>query len=69
VLDKEATELVKELRRNIDQIREKILFETFMNLKQHQVKNLIRSQVDDILRLRERIDPFDLHSTDARPYA
>lgn len=59
---------VKDLRKSIDQIREKILFETFMNLKQHQIKNLVRSPIDDIIRLRERIESQQLTEIDTETF-
>jgi len=42
--------------------------ETFVQLKQSQVRNVLRSQVDDILRLREKLEPLNLFSNDVAAF-
>ena len=59
----------QDLRRRIETFREVILLETFVQLKQYLIRNVVRSQLDDILRLQEQqIEPLELCSDDIAPF-
>jgi hypothetical protein len=44
------------------------LLETFIKLKQHLIRNVVRSMIDDIIRLKEQIEPLNLFSDDVKPF-